>query len=151
MQRIDQLTSLVLVAVGLIVIAMTSRITYTSFTDDPGPRLFPYLGAAVLILSGLSIFVKACRDKPGSAIPVDRALMLRGAMLFALMGLYALAMKLVGFYPATPVAVFALYWMIAGASRRLWRGIVLGLATTLFIYLLFTLGLQSYLPEASLF
>lgn len=153
MQRTDRITSLVLIGLGLIVAGMTSQITYTSFTDDPGPRLFPYFGAAVLILSGIAIFLRAGRSEIAEeTIPVDRPQLLRGGLFFALLALYALAMKLFGFYAVTPLLLFAFYWLIAGPKRRvLWRGVVLSLAITGAVYLLFTLGLGSYLPEASIF
>ncbi|MBE9638357.1 tripartite tricarboxylate transporter TctB family protein [Salipiger mangrovisoli] len=153
MQRTDRITSLALIGLGLIVVWLTSRITYTSFTDDPGPRLFPYFGAAVLILSGLGIFLRAGRSEIAEeTIPVDRAQIRRGGIFFVLLALYALAMKLFGFYAVTPLLVFAVYWLIAGPKRRaVWRGAVLGLGCTLAVYLLFTLGLGSYLPEASMF
>ncbi|MFM1856145.1 MAG: hypothetical protein RLZ83_1454, partial [Pseudomonadota bacterium] len=100
----DHLLGLVLVLIGVAGIVATGQIPVRTFTDDPGPRLFPYVGCAVLIVSGLGIALAGHRAaaEPGEAALDARAWRRAGALALALIG-YALAMWVLGFYPATLV------------------------------------------------
>lgn len=145
-------------AAGLIVFGMagiwaTMQITARTFNDDPGPKLFPIIGFAILIICGFGmlLFPKPAPEEQIS--PEDRrAEFRRGSVMAGLFILYSLALWLVGFYVATPLAVYAFYSVIAGPTRRVfWRGATYAGAVTGAVHLVFAMFLNTFLPTGTLF
>ena len=150
----DHLLGLLLVLIGLAGLVMTAQIPVRTFTDDPGPRLFPYVGCGVLILSGLGIALAGGRGTEGGGEggpPLDAEAWRRlGAMALALIG-YALALWVLGFYPATLAMTVVFYAMIAGPERRsLIRGAVFSLILTAAVWAVFGKALNAFLPQGML-
>lgn len=138
-----------LLVIGASGIAVASQITVRTFNSDPGPKLFPIFACTILVICGLGLVV----SRPGGSAPrMDRAAMLRGLSMAGLLVFYALALWLVGFYAASLLAVFGLYWIIAGPERRVWwRGAIYALAVTGGVHLLFHTALNAFLPHGILF
>lgn len=139
-----------LIAFGIAGIAVTAQISVRTFNDDPGPKLFPMIGFAILILCGLGMLLvsKPHADQPGP----DREAVGRGSLMAGLMILYAVGLWLVGYYIATPVMLYAFYHVIAGPDRRVpWRGAVYALAVTGLLHLVFANFLNTLLPSGILF
>jgi len=138
-----------LLALGVGGIAIASQITVRTFNNDPGPKLFPIFACAILVICGLGMMLTKPTDEGRR---LDREALARGvAMSAALVG-YALALWLVGFHLASLGAVFGLYWLIAGPSRRVWwRGLLYAGMTTAGVHLLFATALNAYLPHGILF
>lgn len=150
----DHLLGLLLVLIGLAGLLMTAQIPVRTFTDDPGPRLFPTVGFVVLILSGLGIALvgRGGGEDGGEGGPPLNARAWRrlAAMALALIG-YALAMWVFGFYPATVVMTMVFYAMIAGPERRsLIRGAVFSLIVTAAVWAVFGKALNAFLPQGML-
>lgn len=145
----DHVLGTVLVLLGLLGLWMTAQIPVKTFTDDPGPRLFPNLGSIVLIISGCGVALLG-RVGPADdgergldAAAVRRMLVMAGALVA-----YTLAMWLVGFYPATWVMTLVFHALIAGPERRsLVRGAIFSTVLTAVVWLVFTRGLNAFLPQ----
>ena len=138
-----------LLALGAGGIALASQLSVRTFNNDPGPKLFPIFACAILVICGLGLILKR---PEGDARPMDREAFWRGVTMAALLGFFALALWLVGFHAASLVAVFALYWVIAGPDRRVWwRGVAYSVAVTLGVHLLFATALGAFLPRGILF
>ncbi|MCW1934914.1 tripartite tricarboxylate transporter TctB family protein [Pararhodobacter zhoushanensis] len=137
-----------LLALGAGGIAVASQISVRTFNSDPGPKLFPIFACAILVICGIGLLL----SKPeGEERKLDMAALLRGLNMAGLMVGYALGLWLVGFHIATLVAVFALYWVIAGAERRgWWRGLIYAVAVTGAVHLLFAVALNAFLPHGIL-
>ena len=137
-----------LLALGAGGIAVASQISVRTFNSDPGPKLFPIFACAILVICGIGLLL----SKPeGDQRKLDTTALLRGLTMAALLVGYALGLWLVGFDIATPVAVFALYWVIAGAERRVWwRGLIYAVAVTGAVHLLFAVALNAFLPHGIL-
>lgn len=144
-----------LIGIGLVAALLTMQVPSSTFTDDPGPHLFPYFASAILVLCGVGIAAtarsRAGRDDPIAASFMTRAEVRRSALLMGVFVFYGFALWLVGFHIATLVMTFVFYAAIAGRERfSLWRGLVFTLAVYGGLYLLFITFLQSYLPEGVL-
>jgi len=145
-----------LIGIGLVAALLTMQVPSSTFTDDPGPHLFPYFACAILILCGVGIAVtarsRAGRDDPLEGGFMTRSEVRRSALLMGVFVVYGIALWLVGFHIATLVMTFVFYAAIAGRDRfSLWRGLVFTLAVYGGLYVLFITFLQSYLPEGVLF
>lgn len=145
-----------LCALGLSGIYLTAQVKSSTFTDDPGPHLFPYFACAILILCGLGMAFSARSRGPREPDAQDaymtQAEVARGALLIGLFIFYGLALWLVGFHVATPIMTFAFYACIAGRERfSVLRGAIYSAAVYGALYLLFITFLQSYLPEGQVF
>ena len=143
------------ILVGVAGALLTAQVPSSTFTDDPGPHLFPYFACAMLVLCGCGIVATGFRragvasQAEGFMSPGDWA---RSAILMGVFALYGIALWLVGFHLATPIMTFVFYAAIAGRQKvSLWRGALYALLTYGALYLLFVWFLRSYLPEGLLF
>lgn len=138
-----------LVALGVAGIAVTLQIKVRTFTDDPGPQLFPLMACAILLICGVGLLLVPQPAGGGEATSTGR--FSRGATMGGLMVFYAFALWLVGFYVATLVSVYAFYHIIAGAKkRRIWVGAVYAACVTGGVHLLFSTFLNAFMPHGIL-
>ncbi|MDP5306083.1 tripartite tricarboxylate transporter TctB family protein [Paracoccus spongiarum] len=136
MIRGDRIFGAVMIVVALGYILSASSIQ-TSFMSDPvGPRIFPYMIAAVVILSSLVMVLRPDPDQDWPAGPMVAQL---GLALAVLVG-YAYAITPLGFILPTTIAAGVISWQIGGNPRR--AAIAgLGLAVGLFVLFRVILGL----------
>lgn len=137
-----------LIAFGVAGIWMTMQITARTFNDDPGPKLFPIFGFVILIICGVGMLLLSKPAPTSNYTPEEqRNRFLRGTVMSGLFIVYSVGLWLVGFYVATPVAVYAFYHVIAGPQRRLvWRGAIYSIAVTGAVHLVFSMFLNTLLP-----
>lgn len=142
-----------LIAFGMAGIWATMQITARTFNDDPGPKLFPIIGFSILIICGLGMLLFSKPAPEETVSPEERrAEFRRGSTMAALFVLYSLGLWLIGFYLATPLAVYAFYSVIAGPKRRVfWRGAIYAGTVTGTVHLVFALFLNTFLPSGTLF
>ena len=143
----DKQLGLLILAIGIAGILLTMQIPVKTFTDDPGPRVFPYFGSIILVISGLGMLLTAKR-KEGKSVPfLTSEGWKRAGIMTSLFIIYALALRIVGFIVATPIMVFFFYRQIAGPGKaHLLRGIAYSLITFGSVYLVFSKVLNSFLP-----
>ncbi|PWE27581.1 tripartite tricarboxylate transporter TctB family protein [Pararhodobacter marinus] len=138
-----------LLALGAGGIALASQLSVRTFNNDPGPKLFPIFACVILVICGLGLILQR---PAGDDRPLEREAVIRGASMAGALVFFAVALWLVGFYVASIVSVFALYWIIAGRERRVWwRGLVYAGMVTLGVHLLFSTALGAFLPHGLLF
>ncbi len=143
---------ILILALGIIGVLMTMQIPVQTFTDDPGPRVFPYLGSILLLISGLGLILSPQKQTEKSGPFLTKEGWIRAAKMTALFILYALALKIIGFYIATPIMVFFFYRQIAGPEKtRIVRGIIYSLITFGSVYFVFGKVLNSFLPPGMIF
>ncbi|MFN3274093.1 MAG: tripartite tricarboxylate transporter TctB family protein [Paracoccus sp. (in: a-proteobacteria)] len=125
---------MLVVALGYI---LSARSIATSFMSDPvGPRVFPYLVAAVVIISALVMILRPDPDEEWPAGPMVGQL---GLALVVLAG-YSQAISPLGFLIPTTVVAGILSWQIGGnPMRSALTG--LGLSVGLFVLFRIILGL----------
>jgi len=144
------LVGLVMIAVGLVLLWQIFEIPAEGFGMQ-GPRFFPavvvaiWLGLAVIYLAQHVVSLR--RSGPGlPAARFDRA----GPMglLVLILVVYAFALDPLGYWIATSLLFIASARTLG--SRRLRRDVIIGVALSLVVYLLFTRALGVRLPEGVL-
>ncbi|MDW8443855.1 MAG: tripartite tricarboxylate transporter TctB family protein [Acetobacteraceae bacterium] len=139
----DRVLGAVLVGLGLaaIVVALGWDVRFQG--DPVGPKPFPMLAGALLAASGAVVALL-----PGGRVawPAPRRLLVLMAATAGLIA-YALALRPIGFLPATAIVLTA-GALVFGASVG--RAIVLGLAGASVIWALIEHGLDIPLPAGLL-
>lgn len=136
---------LVLSGVGLY---LTMQIDVRTFNDDPGPQLFPAIGFGLLLVCALGIFFSKAPQEPARDNAQARHIEYqRGAVMAGFLVAYSIGLWLVGYYIATPLAVYGCYHLIATAERRVvWRGVLYAGLVTWGVHLSFVSLLKTLLP-----
>ncbi|MBQ9196107.1 MAG: tripartite tricarboxylate transporter TctB family protein [Clostridia bacterium] len=150
----DQITGFALVVLGIIFFVLISQFKKPITAEYPGPKLMPGIGALGLVICGLGVFVKGCKQKNADKIILTKAGLLRIVITFAALCLYILGMKYLGFLIVTPFLVFGLTTYFAKASKvetKLWVRIVFALAVTAVIWAMYVPLFGMDLPVGELF
>ena len=150
----DQITGLVLVALGIIFFILISQFKKPITAQYPGPKLMPGIAALGLIICGAGIFVNGCRQQEADKPVLSKAGLLRMLISFAALWLYILGLKYLGFLIVTPFLVYGLTTYFAVASKaqtKLWVRIVFAIGVTLVIWLMYVQLFGMELPVGELF
>lgn len=150
----DVLVALGILALGGYFLQGAFKVRILSGYDRIGPRFFPYLVAAGLLLCGVLLLVQALRGRAAEPEPEEDAdpdapadwkpiLILSVALLVDI-----LLIELIGFVLSSAL----LFWgvCLGFGSRRFLRDILSGLALALTAYLTFTRLLDLNLPAGFL-
>ena len=150
----DQVTGLALVILGIVLMVLISQFKKPITAEYPGPRLMPGIAALGLIICGLGIFVKGCRQKEADKQVMSKKGLVRMLITFAALWLYILGMQFLGFLITTPFLVFGLTWYFSkasGVSLKPWIVIVFSIAVTAVIWAMYVPLFGMELPVGSLF
>ena len=145
----EVVVALAVIALGLFVLVGSFAIDLGAGYDRIGPRLFPYLVAAGLLLSGSFLARGALRRETSSVeeLRFQTSLSAIGTLSIALVS-SVLLLEHAGFI----LTATLLFWLVARAfeSRQPRRDAVVGLLLSIFVYLAFTRGLGLVLPRGLL-
>lgn len=132
------------IVLALVIAAGAEALTFrVSFPTDPiGPRGFPLVAVALLLLGPVAL-LRAPRGSPAGRQPLDRRLLVRMGLATLSFVLYALLLPRIGFVAATAGEFAALALLFGGRPVR--SGLV-GLALAVALYVVFVLGLGLPLP-----
>ena len=147
---------------GVIVLLIAGWITYLSFglkatgyEGDPGPRMFPLIGAGVLVLCGIALIIFPGK-KDGVFLTKEQ--WKSAGKLFAMYVLFAVLLWLGGFLVAVPVMLFIITYMLSGLSKadrtkkhRLIIALIFGVVGGGLLYLAYVIGLKAAMPTGILF
>ena len=150
----ERIVGAVVLALGITMVILTMQIPVKTFSDDPGPRIFPYLGSFLLVLSGLGIlFTKPKKKTAETNKPfLTKEGWKRAGIMTSLFVIYALALKVIGFLIATPIMLYMFYRQIAGPEKtKPVKGIIYSLITFAAVYIVFSKVLNSFLPPGMFF
>jgi hypothetical protein len=158
-KRVDLVVSLVVVAVGILIVYMASGFRVGSFPDPVTSRGLPYFTGSYLIVAGLILAARRVwtwqqipgnytmteghEDEPNHPASTVRA--------FAIMGLalvWAVLLGPVGYLIVTPPILAAILWLMDVRSIR--KLVVFCLGFTLFLWLAFSQVLGIVLPYGPL-
>ena len=149
-------------SVGIVCIVLAALIAYGT-TDikaplnagDPGPKLFPLIGCAILIICGIAMLLGKKRTKPVRTF-LTKQQWKRAGLLFALYILDILLMWIVGFTVSNVVMLFVLCLLFSAGNKktsRLWaigRALLYTAILSALLYLAYVVGLDLQLPEGLL-
>lgn len=139
MIRGDRIFGAVMIVIALGYILSAHGIE-TSFMSDPvGPRVFPYLIAAVMIICSV---VMVLRPDPEADWPAG-PMVVQLAIAFVVLIAYAYAITPLGFIIPTAIASGVLSWQIGGKpARAAITGVGLGIGLWVLFRLILGLGLR---------
>jgi len=149
----DRFLGAVIFVLGIVGILLTMQLHVKTFANDPGPGVFPFIASVILVISGFGIFMtkQIEHSKSGEAFLSKEGWARAGIMTAALV-VYAVALRVLGFYISTPILTYAFYRLIAGKEKaKPLKGIIYSLITFGAIYLVFKVMLNSFLPPGMIF
>ena len=150
----DQITGLLLVAIGIFFAILTSRFSVPMTLAYPGPKMLPSIAEFGLIVCGAGIFVKGCLQKEADKPFVGKQGWINILVTFLILCVYVFLMKFFSFWIVTPFVTFALVTYFTRQSpftTKLWVRIVYALAVTAVIYVMYVVLFGMNLPTGSIF
>ena len=150
----DQVTGLALAALGILVFVLIGQFSTPLTPEYPGPRLMPGIAAFGLVVCGLGVFAGGCRQKDEPQAPLTGEGLVRVLITFAILCLYILGMKYLGFLVVTPFLVYVLTTYFARKSKadtRLAARILFAVSVTAAIWLMYVKLFDMELPTGLLF
>ena len=152
--RRDQIAGAALVLIGIVFAFLTSQFEKPFTPEYPGPKMLPAIAVFGLVVCGAGVFMNGCRQKNADKIFVDMAGFIRIVATFAILCVYVLAMKYVGFLIASPIILYVLTTYFSKASKlptKLWARILFSLAVSIIIYAMYVPLFGMTLPSGLLF
>lgn len=142
----DKAIAAVCVLIGVIYLIGALSLPQTNLAKDPGPKVFPVIGAVIVILSSISILLKRYEKAP-EAIYTKEQWKKAGIML-GLFVVYLLMLWILGFLISTPVILLVSSYMFTDENVKvaLWKRVIFALALTFFLYWIFAKVLVMLLP-----
>ena len=148
----DQVIGLGLMAVGIFFGVLTAQFSMPLTPEYPGPKMLPTLAVFGLVVCGLGIFVESTRKQMKEKVFLGSDGWKRVGLTFAVLILYVLGLKYLGYLISTPVLLYAITSMFAkGKHVRLWAKILYSVLFTLFVYFVYVQLFNLALPRGSLF
>ena len=147
----DRIVGIVSVVLGAAVAFLTAtRVAASNMPGDPGPRIFPFISAGILILCGLLLVIR----KPDKAAKpfLQGEQIKRFLTIIGLIVLYVVLLWAIGFVVPTFAAVMVLCLMFGKDEKvAIWKAAIYSAAVTGIIYVAFTVLLHLRLPVGVLF
>ena len=155
-RRVDLVLAGCTMALGAIIFGLTRRIGTALIIDPIGPRGFGYVIAGALIVGGLAVAISRVRrwDEAGgrNEVPTDGAAdeadsevsTNRPALVVLAAACYIALLQPLGFLIVTPFFLGVLLYMMR--TRNVRGRIVIPIAFTIVVFLVFSLGLDVNLP-----
>lgn len=148
----DTLTGVFSVALGIAYLAGTFKIPVMEAADEVGPRSFPFLIAATVIVCGLWLLVKEFVNKERQAFSfgfvAERGIWLRILLCMAAGIVYGLILDALGYLLATVLFMFSVGELINVGRHR--QNLVIALAFAVFTFVAFALVLKLSMPRGIL-
>ena len=151
----DMILGVASVCISLWIVWQTMALQAIEKRGDPGSRLFPYIGAAIMLICGVVLIIKPGQD--------DKQFMTKdqwksAGLIFAVYCLCTFLFWLVGFMIAVPIILFIITFLFQGQSRpddpvqkRLIRSLIYAVIAGAAIYVIYVIGLQADLPTGLIF
>lgn len=135
---------------AVFVTSMSMQLKATGYDGDPGPKMFPMIGAVIVAVCGIALIVAP--GKPAGAF-LTKSQWKSAGLMFGAYVLLILLLYLVGFIGAVPVMLFAITFMLSKLSakdysvkKRLIVSAVFGLVGGAVLYLAYVVGLDAKMP-----
>lgn len=143
----DKLLGVIASVLGLLVLIAGSQLKALIVLTEPGPKLFPMISGAGMLLCGLIILFR--KDDKEYKQFMDKEGFIRMVVLYGILMLYVfVGLEYVGYLISTPLLLMTLYYVLAekGKKPKIWFCILFGLAVGLLLYFFFT-SLRISLPK----
>lgn len=145
----DRFTGLISLILGICVAFSAYQLPNSKMPGDIGPKAFPYITAALLIICGIGLLITGNKK---SAPVYNKEQTKRLALVIGVILAYIIAMDLIGFLIPTFVTAFLLCTMFAKGKTdvALWKRLLFAALVDGIIYVSFTVLLNMQLPQGIL-
>ncbi|WP_455504395.1 tripartite tricarboxylate transporter TctB family protein [Blautia sp.] len=142
----DKTIAAVCVLIGVIYLIGALSLPQTNLAKDPGPKVFPVIGAVIVILSSISIILKRYEKTPEAVYTKEQ--WKKAGIMLGLFIVYLLMLWIFGFLISTPVILLVSSYMFTDENVKvaLWKRVIFALALTFFLYWIFAKVLVMLLP-----
>lgn len=148
----DTITGIVGIIAVIIFFGLTQMFKQVPNLIEPGPKMLPYVGLAVILLSSIMLLIQGLRDKSEEKPYFPEGEKKKAAQGYIALVIYGIAMTLVGFLITTPFAMTYFINMLKGDEKvKLWQMILISVVVTAALYAMFVFGFQVKLPSGILF
>lgn len=148
----DQITGAVLVLLGIVVAVMISQFSVPFGVSYPGPKALPSIAVVGFIVCGAGIFAESTKSQKEEPVFLVKEGWIRVAVSIALLAVYILAMKFVGYLIATPIVCYLLTTLYAKGSNSTTKGrLIYTAALTVILYVIYVFVFGLGLPAGELF
>jgi Tripartite tricarboxylate transporter TctB family len=132
---VDAVTSLIIAAVGIVVIWQARKLGAGWSSDGPGAGYFPFYIGLVLTISSAVIFVQSLRKRSTSDVFVDSVQLRRVLQVLVPSAIYVGVIWVLGLYLAS--ALFITLFMIVLGKYPPIKSITVGVAVNVLFFLMF--------------
>ena len=133
---VDAVVSVVLFALGAVVVFEARRLGAEWTSDGPGSGYFPFYIGLILCISSVGILYQALNSKSrDTGAFVDREQLTRVAQVFVPALVYVFLINFLGIYVAS--AIYITLFMIVLGKYPLAKSVILGIAVNAFFFVLF--------------
>ena len=142
----DKIIAAVCVLIGVIYLIGALNLPETNLAKDPGPKVFPIVGAVIVIVSSAAILLKRYDSEPKAVYTKEQ--WRKAVIMIGLFVVYLLMLWVLGFLISTPIILLVSSYMFTdeGVKVALWKRVVFALALTFFLYWIFAKVLVMLLP-----
>lgn len=151
----DIVTGIVGIIAVIIFAIFTANLRKVPNLIEPGPTLMPYVALALILLSSIMLLIQGLKNRQKNV--EQKPYFPNGGgkkVFFGFLELvvYAIALTLVGFLISTPFAMFSFVNTLKGSGKvTWWQNLLISVAVTAVLYLVFVVGFQIKLPQGILF
>lgn len=140
----NRITAIIIVVFGFLYGLEAYRLKSGFGSDSVGPRGFPFILAALLLLLGIILFFRqdSIKNWPNLASWFNISLALLSFII------YAYLLVPIGFIASTTLETS---FISQRFGAKIWQAVLLGIGSSLFLYFLFVYALQIPLPIGKIF
>ncbi|NLL45307.1 MAG: tripartite tricarboxylate transporter TctB family protein [Clostridiales bacterium] len=143
------------VLIAAIITYMSMQLKVSAYLGDPGPRMFPLIGAAIIFICGVALIVRQDQN-PGVFLTPKQ--WKSAFIMFAVYAIATLLFYLVGFAVALPIIFFCLTFMMSKLSlkdlslkKRIIKAAIYAILAGAGVYVAYVVALGASLPKGVLF
>lgn len=146
----DKVLAAIFLLLGILYLIVSLKLPETNLAKDPGPKIFPIIGAVLVIGSSLAILLKRYEELPKAAFTKQQ--WKKVGVMFAVFVAYAILLWIVGYIPSTILALVITAVMF-DRDRKIpfWKKAIFALVVTGLLYFVFSKVLVLLLPQGMLF
>lgn len=156
MKKINRtyLMGIVCLAFAAFIVWQTGKIPHRLVSNEPGPRMFPYISAAgIAIMAVLSMIFDGKKEKQQEKELepyLDKAGWKRLIAMMAVCILFCIGMQAIGFWITAMIGMFVFIWMLKGDKKiNVPFAVILSVGLASLCYFGFTRGFNIPLPKGA--
>ena len=143
------MVGMVFIILGIVVVMLTSQISKPVNLHEPGPRIFPYLCAAGLILCGTGLLFE--KKSEAGALVLTKQGWRKLLSLGVVFVVYAIGIWAIGYFLASVIALWVTIQILSKRKVSAWKAMLISVIFTILVYVIFQYGLHSMLPTGIIF